>query len=351
MRYGWKKIRSRSFFLPTNSKRTRKMNKAIGLVFLILLEINASLAFCQEKTGIAVDPSMNNLAVLFTMTNEDGRIRNLDLMESVFKDKSLGFSLERHHNVSSPFIYEKLTELAGVLEPGATLLAYFNSHGGGSGDKFGMSAQGGSFKFSKALEALGRPGRPIRRLVFLVDTCHAAGSIQDSLKQDGELLRNISMAKPTAFLPELPSFYSREALPFISVFANQVHVERMQRGRKFFQIQHEVDYGQNSGVYEEILIISSSSVEDLSVRGTFASRLASTFKSVRDDKSVTVGEFLKRFAMSHGQSGQQPHYKILPDNHMFEELLFGPFPAQRIPIVDQSGKKKIDYNFIPVPST
>lgn len=323
------------------------MNKSLTILLILI----CGIAKGQEKTGIAVDPSANNLAVLFTMTDEDGRIKNLELMESVFKDKSLGFKCERHHNVSSPFIYEKLTELASKLEPGATLLAYFNSHGGGSGDKFGMSAQGGSFKFSKALEALGSPGRPIRRLIFLVDTCHAGGSIQDSLKQDGDLLRSISAAKPTSFLPELPSSYSREVLPFISVFTNSVRVEKVDRGQKFFQTQYEVDYGQNSGVYEEILIISSCSVEDLSVRGTFASRFASSFKSVGEDKNMTVGEFLKKFALSHGQSGQQPYYKILPNENMFNELLFGPFPAQRIPILDQSGKKTIDYNFIPIPLT
>jgi hypothetical protein len=329
-----------------NLKKRKHMNRFLAIfLFLFCFAANA-----QEKTGIAIDPSANNVAVLFTMTSEDGRIRNLELMESVFKDKTLGFRCERHHNVSSPFIYNKLTDTAKALDSDATLLLYFNSHGGGSGNGFIMTAQGGSFKFSKALEALGKSGRPIKRLIFLVDTCHAEGSIQDSLKQDGDLLRNIQMAKPTSFLPELPSSYSKEAMPFISIFTRTVYVEQISRGRKFFQTTYEVDYGEDSGVYEEILIISSSSVEDLSIRGAFASRFASTFKSVRDDRSVTVGGFLKKFALSHGSSGQQPHYKVLPDNRMFGELLFGPSPAQRIPILDHGGRGKFDMNFIPLPS-
>lgn len=320
-------------------------------IFFIAGVLICGVALSQEKTGVAIDPSANNVAALFTMTNEDGRVKNLDLMESIFKDGSLGFEAQRHHNVSSSFIYEKITELASNLDDGATLLLYFNSHGGGSGDRFGMTAQGGSFKFSKGLDALKKSGKPVKRLIFLVDTCHAEGSIQDSLKQDGELLKNIQSAKPTAFLPELPSSYSRNELPFISVFTKQVQSEQIVRGKKFIQTQYEVDYGEDSGVYEEILIISSSSVEDLSVRGAFAVRMAATFRAVRDDKSITVGEFLKKFAMSHGSSGQQPHYKILPDNKMFGELLFGPMLAQTIPIRNHTGGgKNLDPNFVPVPS-
>jgi hypothetical protein len=311
------------------------------VAFVLLLACGAVQA--QERTGIAIDPSANNVAALFTMTNEDGRLRNLDLMEGIFKDGSLGFAVQRHHNVSSPYIYSKMTELASALDENATLLLYFNSHGGGSRDRFGMTAQGGSFKFSKGLDALKKSGKTIKRLIFLVDTCHAEGSIQDSLKQDGDLLKGIQTARPTSFLPELPSSYSRKELPFVSVFMNVIPGT----GQSF---DAAIDYGEDSGVYEQILIISSSSVEDLSIRGAFAVRLANTFKSVRGDKEITVGEFLKRFAESHGKSGQQPHYKILPNNSMFSEKLFGPALVQTIPIKDwgRSGEK-FGANYIPLP--
>lgn len=320
----------------------------------LLLVISLSLIVCgklfaQEKTGIAIDASRNNVVALFTMTNENGRIKNLELMESVFKDQTLGFSCERHHNVSSPYIYSHLTKLSETLQPGATLVLYFNSHGGGSGSGFGMTAQGGSLKFSKVLEALGKSGRPIRRLVILVDTCHAEGSIQDSLSQNGDLLREIKLAKPTNYLPELPSVYDSKKAPFLSIFTNQIETDQVFRGKKV--VKFEVDYGEDSGVYDELLIISSSSVEDLSVRGLFASRWASTFKSVQGNKEITVGEFLKKFAESHGSSGQQPHYKIIPGNSMFGELLFGPLFVQTIPIKDHTDSvKEFPIDFIPVPS-
>lgn len=301
------------------------------LAFIFL----GGIAAAQEKTGIAIDPSANNMAALFTMTDEGGRTRNLELMESVFKDKSLGFSCERHHNVSTPFIYKRLTDMASELDEDATLLLYFNSHGGGSGDRFAMTAQGGSFKFSKALEALKKSNKVIKRLIFLVDTCHAEGSIQDSLKQDGELLRDIQKAVPTSFLPEMADVYTPRERPFNSIFS-------LRDGK--------VDFGEDSGVYEQILIISSSSVEDVSMRGTFAYRLATTFKAVSGNRSITVGQFLKKFADSHGNSGQQPHYKILPDKSMFDELLFGPWPAQVIPIRNFGLPGDLGPGFIPIPT-
>jgi hypothetical protein len=320
------------------------MNAKIIAVAAALLCLNAS---AQERTGIAIDPSAKNIAALFTMTDESGRTRNLELMESVFKDGSLGFSHERHHNVSSDYIYKRLELLSSELEEGATLLLYFNSHGGGSWDRFGMTAKGGSFKFKKAIEALGRSGKTIKRLIFLVDTCHAEGSIQDSVGQDGELLRQIKIAKPTEFLPSLPDKYDPKSKPFTSIFLDISETEGP-RGTKV--IKPEIDYCQDSGVYEEMLIISSSSVEDLSIRGVFASRFASTFNSVKNKPSVTVAEFLKKFADSHGSSGQQPHYKILPDESMLSELLFGPWAAQTIPILDViTGEKKKNPFFIPIP--
>lgn len=315
---------------------------------LILLTCNASTA--QDKTGVAIDPSARNVAALFTMTDEGGRIRNLELMESVFKDGSLGFSCERHHNVSSEFIYKKLEELATGLEEDATLLLYFNSHGGGSWDKFAMTSAGGSFKFKKALEALGKSKKTIKRLIFLVDTCHAEGSIQDSVGQDGELLKSIKAAKPTDFLIPLPDRYEYPSRPFTSIFLDVAELDGP-RGSRVFRVNPMIDYGQESGVYEQILIISSSSVEDLSVRGVFAARFAASFQAVKGDKSVTVSQFLKKFAESHGPSGQQPHYKLLPDETMLSELLFGPWPAQTIPVLDvRTGNKERDVSLIPIPS-
>jgi len=313
----------------------------------IVLAFVASLAAAQERVGISVDPSAGNLALLFTMTDESGRTRNLQLMESVFKDGSLGFAVRSNHNVSSPFIYSALEEAARGLDEWATLLVYLNSHGGGSGDRFAMTAKGGSFKFSKALQALAKPGRPIRRLVLLVDTCHAEGSIQDSTGDDGQLLRNLKAAQPTSFLPELPSSYSRSELPFISPFVSLVPTDRRYRGQMV--MKPVVDYGEDSGAYEELLVISSSSVEDLSIRGVFAGRLAATFNKVKGDETITVGEFLRKFAESHGPSGQQPHYKVIPDGSMFGEPLFGRWPAQELPVRNHGRSETIGPDFVPLP--
>lgn len=315
-------------------------------VLLIVLILLCSRSFAQERAGLSADPAAGNVAVLFTMTDESGRKKNLELMESIFKDGSLGFSLETHHNVSSPFIYERLEQLVGEMPAGSTLLVYLNSHGGGSGDRFAMSAQGGSFKFSKALERMAKSGRTIRRLIMLVDTCHAAGSIQDSTGEDGELLRNLRISEPTSFLPELPSSYDKGHMPFISPFVTLVPTDTVRNGQRV--MRPAIDYGQESGVWEELLIISSSSVEDLSVRGAFATRLASTFKSVKDQGGITVGEFLKRFAESHGSSGQQPHYKVLPGDSMFGEPLFGPWPVQTIPVKSHGGRD-VTGIYVPVP--
>lgn len=302
------------------------------IYFLIIFLLTKNLSFSQENTGFAIDLSENNIAGLFTMTNESGRTRNLDLMQSVFKDGTLGFKPETHHNVSSPFIYNSLTDMASRVSDNGTLLLYFNSHGGGSGNKFIMVASGGNFRFSKALQAIAK-AKTVKRIIFLVDTCHAAGSIQESLKEDGELLKNIQNAKPTKQLEEIPEKYSYRLRPFLGIF--DLH-------------DGKIDFGEDTGAYEEILIISSSSVEDLTTRGVFALRMYNTFSAVKGNAQITVGEFLKKFADSHSKTGQQPYYKVLPTKDMFGELLFGSPTAQKIPIKNYSSDrlKEFDQKYI-----
>ena len=111
--------------------------------------------------------------------------------------------------------------------------------------------------------------------------------------------------------------------PFMGIFVDYTKTVKL-NGKIYNYVSSDVYYGENSGVYDEILIISSCSVEDLSIRGAFASRLAKTFEEIKKDKQITVGEFLDKFAESHGNSGQQHHYKILPNNSMFSEFLFAP---------------------------
>lgn len=300
------------------------LSKILLFLFFVLC---SGLSFAQnpQNTGISFDASELNIAGLFTMTNENGRLRNLDLMQSVFADGELGFKAERYHNVSSNEIYKRISQMTRELGENGTLLIYLNSHGGGSKQNFAMTATGGSFKFSKALKAIADV-KKVKRLIVLIDTCHAAGGIQEGFDANGELLRNLQNVVPTNYLPELPSEYKSKTKFFTGIFDLR---------------NNEIDYGEDSGAYEEALIISSSSVEDLSVRGVFASRLKSTFDKIKNDKQITVGQFLKMFAESHPKSGQQPYYKAIPNKDILNELLFKNFPAEDIMVMDWASREKI----------
>lgn len=289
------------------------------------LLISSSLFAEVQETGLSFDQNEISVAGLFTMTNEGGRLKNLELVDGIFSDGKLGFKAEKYHNVGSVEIYKKISELTGKLSSNGTLLLYLNSHGGGSNQNFAMTAVGGSFKFSKALKAIASV-KKVKRLVVLIDTCHAAGGIQEGFDVNGELLRNIQGVKPT-FLPELPKQYKGVTRPFIGIFD--------------ILKDNNIDYGEDSGAYEEALIISSSSVEDLSIRGVFASRLKIAFDKVKNNRDTTVGQFLKIFADSHSQSGQQPYYKVVPNKNMLSELLFRNHLAEEIPIFDYKTKEKI----------
>jgi hypothetical protein len=294
---------------------------------LILLLLFTSTCYGQEvQTGMAYDPLENNVALLFTMSDEGGRTKNLDLMESVFKDKKLGFKSERYHNVSSQQIYSTITEKSKNITDRSTLLLYLNGHGGGSRNNFGMQARGGSFKFSKALESIAK-SKKVKRLIVLIDTCHAQGGIQEGFKENGELLRNLETEKGVAFLPELPSKNNRIIFPFIGIFD--------------IRKDESIDYGEDSGAYEEALIISSSSAEMLSTRGVFALRFKTTYDALKDKENVSISQFLKAFALNHKGGGQQPYYKALPDNSMLGDLLFGSLFVQEIPINDKETKQKV----------
>ena len=148
------------------------------LIYLIAFLLISSNLFAEvQETGLSFDYGESNLAGLFTMTNENGRLKNLELMDGVFSDGKLGFKAEKYHNVSSTEIYKRISELTGKLSDNGTLLLYLNSHGGGSNQNFAMTATGGSFKFSKALKAIASV-KKVKRLVVLIDNINAINAQQ-----------------------------------------------------------------------------------------------------------------------------------------------------------------------------
>lgn len=299
---------------------TNKLNVALFFVLCSLavfwnLEKNPPL-----RTGLTWDRNSKNIAAIFTMTDENGRRRNIQLMESVFQDGKLGFQPRSFHNKSSAFIYEKMTQLAKEVGDNGTLLIYLNSHGGGSGSKFGMTASDGWFKFSKALDAIAK-GRKVKRLIVLIDTCHASGGIEEGFG-DGEI-----KIDPRTGLARL---IIKEGKKTSSLFENELSL--------------------NKDAYEECLIIASSSVEDLSIRGAFASRLSKTFEESKTNEKITVLEFMKNFASLHSNTRQKPHYKSLPNEAILNEPLFYNALIRRIPIIDKDTGDQYPIDYIPLPN-
>ena len=296
----------------------------------MITTILAFLIFAQNPApvGLPFDRNENNLALLFTMTNEEGRLENIQLMESIFKDGSLGFKSQSYHNVSSPLIYSKLTEGAKAVGEAGTLLFYVNSHGGGSWKNFSMEALGGDFKFTKALQAIAK-GNKVQRLVIFIDTCHAEGGIQEGFQEGGKPILNIRTG-----LEELPTAY------------------RVSNPNKFFDDEQiEVNYGQDIGAYKECLILASTNINTLSTRTIFPTKMKSTLQKVKGDKTITVAQFLKKFAESHNNVYQKPLYKVLPNEKMLDEPLFNNIPARAILIKDRTGSDtKISSTYILLPS-
>lgn len=288
------------------------------------------LIFAQNPNpvGLPFDRNENNVALLFTMTNEDGRLENIQLMESIFKDGSLGFKSQSYHNVSSPFIYTKLTEGAKAVGEAGTLLFYVNSHGGGSWKNFSMEALGGDFKFTKALQAIAK-GNKVQRLVIFIDTCHAEGGIQEGFQEGGKPILNIRTG-----LEELPTVY------------------RVSNPNKFFDDEQiEVNYGQDIGAYKECLILASTNINTLSTRTIFPTKMKETLKNVKGDKNITVAQFLKKFAEAHNDVYQKPLYKVLPNENLLNEPLFSNVPARAILIKDRTNsEKKFSSTYILLPS-
>lgn len=304
----------------------------LSLAFAFVLFNKDEKNYGNEKTtaqGIPYDIREENIAALFTMTNESGRTRNLELMKSVFENGKLGFKCLSYHNRPAPEIYNTIKELALKVNENGTLLIYLNSHGGGKDKNFFMTAAGGNFKFSKVLESISSV-KKLKRLIVLVDTCHAEGAINEAFQGGAKLIKNLDIN-----MYELPTFYGGTKIPSYMKFFEK-------GSNKFY-------YGEDSEAYEQMLIITSSSAEDLSMRGTFAMNLKKAFEKIEKTENAKVANFLKLFADLH-KSGQQPYYKSIPES-ILNEPLFKVFPARDLPIVDKSGKdNKLNKDYILIPN-
>jgi hypothetical protein len=264
----------------------------LSIIFLFYFNKNNNI----KLSALPYDKKLNNYALLFTMTDESGRTKNLQLMEDSFSDGLLGFEPVKFHNLSSIEIYKKLKEYTPLVGEKGTLLIYVNSHGGGSGKSFSMTARDGNFKFSKAINSIAESGR-IKRLIFLIDTCHAAGGIEEGFKKKGDPLRVFNL---DVKMPEITKD---------SWFRN------------FFELKNnDIDYCLDLNVFDEALILASSSAEKLTIRGFFSLSWKKTKEQIGRD--CTVAEFLKTFAKNSIELGQQPYFKCLPNNSIFNEPLF-----------------------------
>lgn len=301
----------------------------IGITCFVSKQEEKKLSKKEEKI-IATLPydiynKENNYAFLFTMTNEEGRKESIDMMQSVFKDGNLGFQVEAFHNKSSKEIYEKITNICKKIDNDGTLLLYFNSHGGGEGKYFSMTAAGGDLKFSKVLESI-KKGKKVKRLIVLVDTCHAEGAINEGFEGGAKLLKNIKTG-----LAEFPTKCSEKETPFFD----------------FFEKDGEMKYGEDDKAYDELLVICSVNATNLSTRTEFPIRFKKAYAYALANKKISNAQFLKKFADLFSDLRQQPMYKIIPES-MLDEPLFESLPAKEIPVVDQYGEVfNKDYILLP----
>jgi hypothetical protein len=257
------------------------------------------------ETAFPFDIENNNPALLFTLTNEGGRIENLNYMKSIFEDKSLGFICESFHNKPAKFIYEKISEITSNLDEDASLLLYLNGHGGGSNRNFAMEANDQRLKFSKILQSI---KKPVKRLIVFVDTCHAEGAINEGFQGGGRILK-----------------------PKLVELKNDINLPPM------FREYDKLYFGEESRMYEELLILTSSSAEKLTTRGVFAKSMKVTFDQSKN-KKISVYDFLNLFAQNAAKLGQQPYYKAIPER-ILGEPLFNNVLARQIPIKDKENKR------------
>lgn len=269
------------------------------------------------ETALPYDITNKNISLLFTLTNEGGRIENLNLMKSVFEDGSLGFFCEAYHNKSAKFIYDKISEITLGFDDESSLLLYLNGHGGGYNKNFAMDANDQKLKFSKILKAI---KKPIKRLIVLVDTCHAEGAINEGFQGGARILKN---------KPKLAELIDDLNLPVM------------------FRENNKLYFGEETKIYEELLIVTSSSAEKLTMRGIFARSMKKAFEQTKNNKEASVYGFLNIFAQYSIQSGQQPYYKVIPER-ILNEPLFKNILARELPIKDKDNQKfKKSYIILP----
>ena len=70
--------------LKTLVKITNRIN--VSLFFCLLTMVILANKEKAMQTGFTWDIDSKNIAAIFTMTDENGRLRNIELMESVFQD-------------------------------------------------------------------------------------------------------------------------------------------------------------------------------------------------------------------------------------------------------------------------
>ena len=244
-------------------------------------------AACGQATPTSATESLaanaksaHNIAMVITGTTEDGRAENLDRMQTLLSDPRLGFEVRPHYGDNLDDLLAALTQAGADAANDGTLLVYFNSHGGANGDIL-VGDEKERTTFSAFLDAVAaQRSAPLARLVALVDTCHSEASLGTfSLDDDSASFDPSSVDNGSSRL-----------------------------GRD----------------YTQALIMTSSSLDEVSMRPAFSSALNQTFGDLEQQRGATLQDLVSGVDGNITALGytQQPQEMTLPDDSILHESLF-----------------------------
>lgn len=301
----------------------------------LAMSLLAGLCGCRsakretDPESLAASANARNIALIATGTSEQadpGRELNISLMASAFSDARLAFSPVVLRAATKRQLLDALEEQARAVGNDGTLLFYWNTHG--SPRATYATSDGLGVSFQEILERLhrARSEKAMKRIVFLLDTCHA-GSAQPfvgALRLDPGDTSGFSSATLGVKAPEIDPL--SEADPGALSLVRELDSELISETTALPDPGSGGSEPERARFYEEALILSSSVATQETVRGRFAQAIGASLASLRPDATVKdlVNEVAARTSVS-----QTMTYKTFPSTDLLDEALFFNAAAER----------------------
>lgn len=293
----------------------------------ILAIVPAFLGACgvqtaAEQKGFSATAGAKNIAVIMTGSHEQHIPKNAGMIREVMSEQAYNFQIMEQQRVTAAQAIQLTANAAAQVDDNGTLLWYFSSHGATNGT---LQTFGGMLSFDKVAAAIktARNGRPLKRLVVIVQACYSGQIVNGSLAV-GRTDYPLGATGLGLMAKDTTAGLEQDLRDDANLAAYTNQLLGINNGTRSESAPLVATNPATGKLAEQLLVMSAAARNEPSMYSGdgshFTKALYTTFKQMRSTPQITMQQFLAR--VQQNVSSSRPQFRAVPEALVLSEPLY-----------------------------